>query len=99
LVSDFTGRLAARLGIPFMTVLDKTRETQPQKHMENSAQQVRNLIGAFSTRHGILAAPVLLIDDIRDSGWTMTITAALLRVGGSGPVYPFALALAATGDS
>jgi ATP-dependent DNA helicase RecQ len=38
--------------------------------------------------------PVLLVDDIVDSGWTMTLAAALLRRHGSGPVYPFALAKA-----
>ena len=35
---------------------------------------------------------VLLIDDLFDSGWTMTIAAALLRRAGSGPVWPLALA-------
>ncbi len=39
-------------------------------------------------------APVLLVDDMVDSGWTMTVAAVLLRQHGSGPVYPFALAKA-----
>ena len=99
MVFDFAARLASRLKIPILNVVEKTRETQPQKHMENSAQQVRNLLGAFSVKRDILATPVLLIDDVRDSGWTMTIIAALLRARGSGPVFPFALALAAAGDS
>jgi ATP-dependent DNA helicase RecQ len=33
---------------------------------------------------------VLLIDDIVDSKWTLTVIAALLRQAGSGPVFPFA---------
>jgi ATP-dependent DNA helicase RecQ len=41
---------------------------------------------------------VLLVDDVADSGWTMTIVAALLRQAGSGPVWPVALAAASTGD-
>jgi ATP-dependent DNA helicase RecQ len=67
--------------------------------MENSAQQVRNLLEAFSVEHGILSAPVLLVDDVIDSGWTMTMIAALLRKNNSGPVFPFALAKATAGDS
>jgi ATP-dependent DNA helicase RecQ len=38
--------------------------------------------------------PVLLVDDVVDSGWTLTLLAVLLRQRGSGPVYPFALAKA-----
>ena len=99
LISDFARRLAAQLGIPFLSVVEKTRETEPQKRMENSAQQVRNLLGAFSVERDILAAPVILVDDVIDSGWTMTIIAALLRMNNSGPVFPFALAKATAGDS
>jgi ATP-dependent DNA helicase RecQ len=99
LVPDFAQRLAAQLGIRFLTVIEKTRETEPQKRMENSAQQVRNLLAAFSVKRDILAAPVILVDDVIDSGWTMTMIAALLRMNGSGPVFPFALAKATAGDS
>jgi len=35
--------------------------------------------------------PVLLIDDAIDSGWTLTISSALLRQSGSGIVYPATL--------
>jgi ATP-dependent DNA helicase RecQ len=38
--------------------------------------------------------PVLLVDDVVDSGWTLTLLAVMLRQRGSGPVYPFALAKA-----
>jgi len=99
LVSDFARRLAALLGIPFLPVIEKARETEPQKRMENSAQQVSNLLGAFSVERGILAAPVILVDDVIDSGWTMTMIAALLHMNNSGPVFPFALAKATAGDS
>ncbi len=81
-VSGFARELAAQLGIPFLSVIEKTRETEPQKRMENSAQQVGNLLGAFSVERGILSAPVILVDDVIDSGWTMTMIAALLRMKG-----------------
>jgi ATP-dependent DNA helicase RecQ len=99
LVSDFARRLAVQLGISFLPVIEKTRETEPQKRMENSTQQVRNVLEAFSVKRAILAAPVILVDDVIDSGWTMTVIAALLRMKGSGPVFPFALAKATAGDS
>jgi ATP-dependent DNA helicase RecQ len=99
LVSDFTHRLALELRIPFKQAIQKVRETEPQKLMQNRAQQVRNLLAAFSVSHDILNTPVILVDDVIDSGWTMTVIAALLKVEGSGPVFPFALARATVGDS
>jgi ATP-dependent DNA helicase RecQ len=99
LVSDFAERLAATLNLPFVAAVRKTRDTEPQKMMENSTQQVRNLLGAFSVERDILKAPVLLTDDVIDSGWTLSVVGILLRIGGSGPVFPFALARATAGDS
>jgi ATP-dependent DNA helicase RecQ len=32
--------------------------------------------------------PVLLVDDVARTGWTLTVAAALLRDGGAGPVLP-----------
>ena len=45
-----------------------------------------------------MSGPVLLVDDIIDSGWTMTVIAALLRQAGSDEVYPVALATTRPGD-
>ena len=42
--------------------------------------------------------PVLLVDDIVDSRWTLTVAAWLLRTHGSGEVHPFALAVASARD-
>ena len=38
--------------------------------------------------------PVLLVDDLVDSRWTLTVAGSLLREHGAGPVLPFALAVA-----
>jgi ATP-dependent DNA helicase RecQ len=93
LVPDLANRLAARLALPFVPAIRKVRATPPQKDMENSWHQAHNLDGAFhvDTWQG-LAGPVLLIDDLVDSRWTLTIVAALLRQTGAGPVFPLALA-------
>jgi ATP-dependent DNA helicase RecQ len=93
LVPDLASRVAARLHLPFVPAVRKTRATQPQKDMENSWQQAHNLDGAFHIdRWEGMTGPVLLLDDVVDSGWTLTIVAALLRQEGSGPVAPFTLA-------
>jgi len=94
LVPDFAMRLAAMLGIPFRPVLIKTRHTEEQKGMENRYHQCHNLDGAFAVEDSgpEFAGPVLLVDDVFDSGWTLTLAVALLRQAGSGPVYPYTLA-------
>ena len=38
-------------------------------------------------------APVLLIDDLVDSRWTLTVAARELRLAGAMAVLPFALAV------
>ncbi len=92
LVANFAERLAGKLSVPFVPVIQKTRETPPQKEMQNSVTQLRNLLGAFAVNGETPPGPVLLVDDLVDSGWTLTVLAVLLRQHGSGPVYPLALA-------
>ncbi|HEX5596770.1 MAG TPA: DEAD/DEAH box helicase [Micromonosporaceae bacterium] len=66
----------------------------------NSAQRVRGLYGAFAVPDDLaaaldgLAGPVLLVDDVVDSGWTMTLVSRLLRQAGTPAVLPLALAVA-----
>lgn len=98
LVPDFAARLAARLGLPFHPVIHKVLDNEPQKLQHNRFHQCSNLDGVFAVDNGIPRAPVLLVDDVIDSGWTMTVLAALLKQQGSGNVYPLALASSATGD-
>nr|WP_315494216.1 RecQ family ATP-dependent DNA helicase [uncultured Rhodoferax sp.] len=93
LVPDFAARLAAALGVPFRTIIQKSRETEPQKNMENRFHQCHNLDGAFTVQPEAGAEDaVLLVDDVVDSAWTLTLAAALLRQKGTAAVYPFALA-------
>jgi ATP-dependent DNA helicase RecQ len=95
LVPDFSARLARRLGLPFRPAVVKVRETERQRIMMNSYQQASNLDGAFAVREDLIQdGPVLLIDDIADSRWSLAVIGALLRQFGSGPVHPCVLALA-----
>lgn len=94
LVPDFARRLAKHLGLRFLPALIKTRQTDEQKGMENRYHQCHNLDGAFTVQAAReeINGPVLLVDDVFDSGWTMTLATAVLRHAGSGVVYHFALA-------
>jgi ATP-dependent DNA helicase RecQ len=94
LVPDFTRRLAEVLGLPFEPVLVSTADRPEQKTMANSAQQARNVDGSLEIRGLVPEGPVLLVDDMVDSRWTLTVAAWLLRSHGSGEVWPLALAQA-----
>ena len=97
LVPDFSARVADKLGLPFIAAVRKIRQNRPQKLMQNRFHQCKNLDGAFEIENVRCGEPVLLIDDIVDSRWTMTIISALLLREGSGPVFPLALASTSKG--
>jgi ATP-dependent DNA helicase RecQ len=98
LVPDFGQRLAAMLGLPFHMVLAKTDARPEQKTMANSTQQARNIDGSLALNGAAVPpGPVLLIDDMVDSRWTLAVSAWLLRMNGSGEVWP--LALSQTGQN
>jgi ATP-dependent DNA helicase RecQ len=94
LVPDFAERLAAALGLPFAPVLQRVTDGPPQREMANAVQQVANVRGSFAVAGVVPSEPVLLVDDIRFSGWTLAMVAGQLRQKGSGPVFPLALATA-----
>ena len=98
LVPAFAERVAAGLGLPFIECLKRTRAGPPQKNMDNSAQQVVNVYGAFEVQSSVPSSPVLLVDDVVDSRWTITVVGKALREAGVDAVYPVALAQAAWGS-
>lgn len=99
LVPDFAQRLAIRLGLPFVDAVSKVKDNQPQKGQQNRFHQCQNLDGVFEITQYYADLPVLLVDDVVDSGWTLTVIAALLQQAGSGVVYPVALASSSVKDS
>ena len=62
----------------------------------NSAYRVAALNGSWlpPDPDAIAAAggPVLLVDDMTDTGWTLTMAARVVRHAGAPDVLPFALA-------
>jgi len=97
LVPDFARRLADALALPFLAALERTDERPEQKTMANSTQQARNVDGSLRVVGELPPGPVLLVDDMVDSRWTLTVAAWLLRSHGSGEVQPLALALTGPG--
>jgi ATP-dependent DNA helicase RecQ len=72
---------------------DETRRNSAQRLAQVWASlRVEPDLGA---RLSEVDGPVLLVDDLVDTGWTMTLAAKLLRDNGAGAVLPFALAVTA----
>ena len=94
LVPDLARRLAERLGLPYLDLLDRAGDNPPQREMANSAQQVANVRGQFRVTGAPPPEAGLLVDDVRYSGWTLATVGAQLRQKGAGPVHPLVLALA-----
>ncbi|GAA4597009.1 DEAD/DEAH box helicase [Actinoplanes octamycinicus] len=66
----------------------------------NSAQRVRALHDAFTVSADVAAGlaarpgPLLLVDDLVDSGWTMALAGRALRRAGAEAILPLSLAVA-----
>ncbi|MCB0911977.1 MAG: ATP-dependent DNA helicase RecQ [Propionibacteriaceae bacterium] len=78
--------------------LQRIPAAEQEEPAANSAYRLRQVFGRFRlspTQQEWLdqaSGPVLVVDDLVDSRWTMTVVAALLRGAGAPAVLPFALA-------
>jgi ATP-dependent DNA helicase RecQ len=97
LVPSYAERLAGALGLPFVPIVKKIRDNKQQKGQQNRFHQCRNLDGVFAIEGKLPKGPVLLIDDVVDSAWTLTVIVALLRQAGSDSVWPLALTTSSIG--
>ncbi|NIL41742.1 DEAD/DEAH box helicase [Salinispora arenicola] len=97
LVASLAGRIAAVGRMPLFGTVAVAADGGPRG---NSAQRVRALHGSVALPPELAGAlagldgPVLLVDDLVDSGWTMTMVARELRRAGATDVLPLALAVA-----
>ena len=68
-------------------------DVAPGQGASNSAQRVAavNRRGALAVDAPLDGGPVLLVDDLVVTGWTLTLAARALRAAGAGPVLPLAL--------
>ncbi|MEU8318002.1 RecQ family ATP-dependent DNA helicase [Nonomuraea sp. NPDC048881] len=96
LVRGFAERLAQVGRLTYLGELGY-RAGSPGRQF-NSAKRVQAIRGTLAMPKDLGAAiaqcggPVLLIDDRVDTGWTMTLAAALIRHAGAPAVLPLALA-------
>lgn len=95
LVKEFAEKLASKLGLPIRTSLRKILDAPEQKSFQNSHYQCKNVYTSIEATPTYEKGPVLLVDDMFDSGWTLTVCGKLLRDQGVEAVYPFALAKSA----
>lgn len=92
IVDDFAYRLAKKCKLSYVKILGK-REALQQKKMQNSSYQCENALNSFYFLPGEkILGNVLLVDDMVDSKWTLTVCGDLLIKNGADKVFPFALA-------
>ena len=59
----------------------------------NSAFRLAQVFDAFEVPFDVAGGPILLVDDLADSRWTLTVASRQLLRAGAGGVLPFTLAL------
>ena len=100
LIGSLGQRIAGLGRLTYLGALGYATPDGPGPRRHNSAQRLaslwRSLVVPDELRDALktaaLDAPVLLVDDQIDTGWTMTVGAALLRDAGASAVLPLALA-------
>jgi ATP-dependent DNA helicase RecQ len=85
-------RLAAALGVDHLELLTRTEARPPQREMANAAQQAANVRGAFAVSGRPPPGLGVLLDDRRNSGWTLAMAGGQLRAAGAQRIVPLALA-------
>lgn len=99
LVGSLGARIAEIGRLPLLGQIAYATGQPPQGSRSNSAQRLNALAGALVLPPELEAAvaaaggPVLLVDDLVDSGWTVTVAARLLRRAGASAVLPLVLAV------
>ncbi|MEI7032906.1 RecQ family ATP-dependent DNA helicase [Streptomyces pratensis] len=100
LVQSLGGRIAEIGRMPLLgTVSYAPGSEDVRMSQTNSAQRVRALHDTLVVEPALAQAlaatdgPVLLVDDLSDTGWTLAVAARLLRRAGARGVFPLVLAV------
>jgi ATP-dependent DNA helicase RecQ len=92
LIGSLAGRLAELGRLADLGTLRYRPERRPVS-AANSAYRVAALNDSWETPDlSAVGGPVLLVDDLTDTGWTLTMAARVVRDGGAPAVLPFAMA-------
>jgi len=100
LVENFARQVAGKLGLEYLSVLTKVRQTQEQKSLSNWLQKADNVKDAFVVYfpEQIAGRTLLLIDDIYDSGYMLREVGQTLMQAGAKGVYPLTITRTAHSD-
>lgn len=92
-VAGLAKDIAALLGCEYMDCLVAESGAKQQKTMQNGFYQYRNAAAKIKIREDVtVTGNIILIDDMVDSRWTLTVAGCLLRKAGAESVFPFCLA-------
>ena len=92
LVGDLATGLSRVMQIPIVgrfAIVDES--VAPGQGAANSAQRVAALKRRYQLAADVPAGPVLLVDDLVVSGWTLTVAGVALREAGATAVLPLTL--------
>ncbi len=102
LVESLAARIAEIGRMPYLGPLARTGTSEAAAgRQSNSAQRLHAVWDSFVVPDAVASAvaalpgPVLLVDDLIDTGWTQTVAAMRLRAAGAVGVLPLALAAVA----
>jgi ATP-dependent DNA helicase RecQ len=99
LIESVAAGLSAAGRLPHLGSLEHVGQGPTGEPGGNSAYRLAGVFGRLTVQARLAEAvkatdgPVLLIDDLVDSRWTMTVAARELRLAGATAVLPFALAV------
>ncbi|MGH8909127.1 MAG: DEAD/DEAH box helicase [Egibacteraceae bacterium] len=100
LVTSLAQRIAAIGRLPYLGELRRTGDGARGGAGFNSVQRLRAVHNAWSVPDHVASqlppldgSPVLLVDDLRATGWTMTVAARTLRLAGAAEVLPLVLGI------
>ncbi|MGH3361442.1 MAG: DEAD/DEAH box helicase [Nocardioides sp.] len=96
LTADLANGLSRHLGVPVVgryAILDPS--VAPGQGAMNSAQRVAAVARRYRLEGELPAGPVLLVDDLVVTGWTLTLAARAIRAAGASDVLPLTLAVEA----
>jgi len=91
LIRSLVDRLASLGRLENLGVLRYRPDRRPVT-AANSAYRVAALADSWSVSDLAVNGPVLLVDDLTDTGWTLTMAARAVRSAGAPAVLPFAIA-------
>lgn len=87
--------VAEKRGIPCEALLQKLKHTRAQ-HRSGAAQRKVNVYGAFALRENVdvRGKTILLVDDVKTTGYTLSECAVMLNAAGAKAVYAAAFTVA-----